>query len=88
MLCTDVCDMCSLLFMRFSLAIKPQNYILFACHAANETVQLNQLRRWYEWHSQQPPPAPEVELAKVCICRLQIHTLSWPCGCHLICCWP
>ena len=61
----------SLLFMRFAWEIKPRNYLLFACHAANETVQLNQLRRWYEWHSQQPPPAPEVELAKVRTSRLQ-----------------
>lgn len=37
----------SLLFMRFAWMIQPRNYILLACHAANETVQLNQLRRWY-----------------------------------------
>ena len=37
----------SALFMRFSLAIRPKNYLLFACHATNEVVQLNQLRRWY-----------------------------------------
>ena len=55
----------SLLFMRFAWEIKPRNYLLFACHAANETVQLNQLRRWYEWQSQQPPPAPELGGAKV-----------------------
>jgi hypothetical protein len=58
----------SLLFMRFAWEIKPRNYLLFACHAANETVQLNQLRRWYQWQSQQPPPAPELGGAKV---RLQ-----------------
>ena len=36
----------SALFMRFSLAIRPRNYLLFACHAANETVQLYNLQRW------------------------------------------
>lgn len=33
--------------MRFALAIQPRNYLLFACHAANETVQLYNLSRWY-----------------------------------------
>ena len=37
----------SALFMRFAWAIAPRNYLLFACHACNETVQLNLLRRWY-----------------------------------------
>jgi hypothetical protein len=36
----------SLLFMRFAWMIQPRNYILFACHASNEMVQLNQMRRW------------------------------------------
>ena len=36
---------CSALFMRFALAIRPQNPLLFACHLTNEVVQLNQLRR-------------------------------------------
>ena len=36
----------SLLFMRFAWAIQPRNYLLFACHACNEAVQLNQMRRW------------------------------------------
>lgn len=36
----------SALFMRFALAIRPRNYLLFACHAANETVQLYNLQRW------------------------------------------
>ena len=35
----------SLLFMRFAWAINPRNYLLFACHASNEAVQLNQMRR-------------------------------------------
>jgi hypothetical protein len=37
----------SLLFMRFAWEISPRNYILLACHASNEVVQLNQLRRWW-----------------------------------------
>jgi hypothetical protein len=41
----------SLLFMRFSLAIQPKNYILFACHFSNEGVQLNQMRRYLQWRS-------------------------------------
>lgn len=35
----------SLLFMRFALKVQPVNYLLFACHATNETVQLYQLQR-------------------------------------------
>ena len=45
--CRAVLCVYSALFMRFSLAIRPKNYLLFACHATNEVVQLNQLRRWY-----------------------------------------
>ena len=48
---TGVLCVYSALFMRFSLAIAPRNVLLFACHAANEVVQLNQLRRWYQSRS-------------------------------------
>jgi hypothetical protein len=41
----------SLLFMRFAWMVKPRNYLLLACHACNETVQLWQLNRWYQWRS-------------------------------------
>ena len=41
----------SALFMRFALAIRPKNDILFACHFCNEAVQLNQMRRNLEWRS-------------------------------------
>ncbi|CAK0782664.1 pyruvate transporter mpc1 [Coccomyxa viridis] len=44
----------SLLFMRFAWEINPRNYLLLACHAANETVQLNQLRHWYGYHYGDP----------------------------------
>ena len=37
----------SCLFMRFAWEIQPRNYILRACHASNECVQLNQMRRWW-----------------------------------------
>lgn len=56
-LCIAVMCVYSALFMRFAWAISPRNYILMACHAANETVQLNQLRRWYEWSSSHPKEA-------------------------------
>ncbi len=51
-LCAAMC-VYSALFMRFALAIQPRNLLLFACHVCNEGVQLNQLRRWYVWHSSQ-----------------------------------
>ena len=60
---TGVLCVYSLLFMRFSWVIEPRNYLLLACHASNEAVQLNQLRRWGAWAATQPreeagaPPA-------------------------------
>ncbi|CAL9047032.1 mitochondrial pyruvate carrier 1-like [Musa acuminata AAA Group] len=36
----------SALFMRFAWMVKPRNYLLLACHASNESVQLYQLSRW------------------------------------------
>jgi hypothetical protein len=35
----------SCLFMRFAWMVQPRNYLLLACHASNETVQLYQLSR-------------------------------------------
>ncbi|OAF67546.1 hypothetical protein A3Q56_04718, partial [Intoshia linei] len=40
----------SMLFMRFSLLVKPRNLLLFSCHATNETVQLIQLGRWTKYN--------------------------------------
>lgn len=59
----------SLLFMRFAWMIQPRNYILLACHAANETVQLNQLRRWYgaQVRSRGRAEGMEVEVEGACI---------------------
>ncbi|KAK1318592.1 hypothetical protein QJS10_CPB04g01774 [Acorus calamus] len=34
------------LFIRFAWMVQPRNYLLLACHASNETVQLYQLSRW------------------------------------------
>ena len=36
----------SLLFMRFAWMVQPRNYLLFACHATNETCQLIQGSRF------------------------------------------
>ncbi|EEQ38265.1 putative 60S ribosomal protein [Clavispora lusitaniae] len=36
----------SLVFMRYSLAISPKNYLLFGCHFVNECAQLAQGYRY------------------------------------------
>jgi hypothetical protein len=38
------------LFMRFALAVRPQNYLLFACHATNEVAQLVQGYRYIQYN--------------------------------------
>lgn len=35
----------SMLFMRFAWMVQPRNYLLLACHATNESVQLYQFNR-------------------------------------------
>ncbi|KAF9114179.1 pyruvate transporter mpc1 [Mortierella sp. 14UC] len=40
----------SLLFMRFAWMVQPRNYLLFACHATNETAQLIQGYRFINYH--------------------------------------
>lgn len=40
----------SLLFMRFAWMVQPRNYLLFACHAANEAAQLTQGYRFANYH--------------------------------------
>ncbi|KAK0731051.1 hypothetical protein B0H67DRAFT_563640 [Lasiosphaeris hirsuta] len=37
-------------FMRYSLAVSPKNYLLFACHFINEGAQLTQGYRYLDWH--------------------------------------
>ena len=77
---------------RFAWEINPRNYLLLACHAANETVQLNQLRRWYGYHYGDPTKTtPQVELAGSAhyICRIASRCsgqipVSWAAGSHLL----
>ncbi|KAI8379088.1 mitochondrial pyruvate carrier [Radiomyces spectabilis] len=38
------------LFMRFAIAVKPQNYLLFACHFTNEIAQLTQGYRYLQYN--------------------------------------
>lgn len=40
----------SLVFMRYSLAVRPKNYLLFGCHLVNEIAQLGQGFRWANHH--------------------------------------
>ncbi|AMD21349.1 HER070Wp [Eremothecium sinecaudum] len=40
----------SAVFMRYALAVTPQNYLLFGCHIINETAQLGQGFRWLQYH--------------------------------------
>ena len=47
----------SLLFMRFAWMIQPRNYLLLACHASNEVVQLNQMRRYWDYQQSITPAA-------------------------------
>ena len=37
-------------FMRYSLAVQPKNYLLFLCHAVNETAQLTQGYRYLNYN--------------------------------------
>ncbi|KAF1731966.1 Mitochondrial pyruvate carrier 1 [Beauveria bassiana] len=38
-------------FMRYSLAVQPKNYLLFACHFVNECAQLTQGYRYLSYHN-------------------------------------
>mmetsp|Transcript_7106 Transcript_7106/g.21445 ORF Transcript_7106/g.21445 Transcript_7106/m.21445 type:complete len:123 (-) Transcript_7106:2627-2995(-) len=44
----------SALFMRFAWRVEPRNYILFACHATNECVQMYNFQRWARWSMNNP----------------------------------
>lgn len=37
-------------FMRYSLAVTPKNYLLFACHVLNAGAQVTQGYRWTQYH--------------------------------------
>lgn len=38
-------------FMRYALAVTPQNYLLFLCHFVNEGAQLTQGYRYLNYHN-------------------------------------
>ena len=40
----------SAVFMRYSLAVSPANYLLFGCHLINEASQLSQGYRFLNYH--------------------------------------
>lgn len=40
----------SLVFMRYSMAVSPKNYLLLGCHFVNEIAQLGQGMRWLNFH--------------------------------------
>lgn len=37
-------------FMRYSMAVTPRNWLLFACHFTNFNSQLVQCYRWYDYN--------------------------------------
>lgn len=47
------------LFMRFAWKVQPRNMLLFACHFSNESAQLFQLLRFYDYHYRQSPERQE-----------------------------
>ncbi|KAK4450894.1 UPF0041-domain-containing protein [Podospora aff. communis PSN243] len=40
----------ALTFMRYSLAVTPKNYLLFACHCVNAGAQTTQGYRYLDWN--------------------------------------
>ncbi|AQZ16547.1 FMP37 (YGL080W) [Zygosaccharomyces parabailii] len=49
----------SAVFMRYALAVKPKNYLLFACHVINETAQLGQAYRFLNFNYLSTPEEQE-----------------------------
>ena len=45
--------------------VQPRNYLLFACHAANESAQIYQLGRWAGMVPDAEPETPKAEGVKV-----------------------
>ena len=62
---TGVMCVYSILFMRFAWMVQPRNYLLFACHAANESAQIYQLGRWAGMVPDAEPETPKAEGVKV-----------------------
>ncbi|OAA74025.1 UPF0041 domain-containing protein [Cordyceps fumosorosea ARSEF 2679] len=55
-------------FMRYSLAVTPKNYLLFACHFVNECAQLTQGYRflsYHNWGGKEALEAAKAQAAKV-----------------------
>jgi hypothetical protein len=53
----------SAVFMRYSLAVTPKNYLLFACHFINEGSQLVQGYRFMNWNYWGGKDNPNVKAA-------------------------
>lgn len=56
----------SLLFMRFAWMVQPRNYLLFACHATNETAQLIQGYRYINYHQYVSVPSCHCNYLSLC----------------------
>ncbi|KAM3512291.1 hypothetical protein MY11210_004075 [Beauveria gryllotalpidicola] len=54
-------------FMRYSLAVQPKNYLLFACHFVNECAQLTQGYRFLSYHNWGGKEALEAAKAKAVV---------------------
>ncbi|GAQ89118.1 hypothetical protein KFL_004890010 [Klebsormidium nitens] len=51
----------SALFMRFAWVVQPRNYLLLACHASNESVQLYNLQRFLRFHYGDSPTVAKLQ---------------------------
>ncbi|KAK5652965.1 hypothetical protein OQA88_9445 [Cercophora sp. LCS_1] len=47
---TGALSIYAITFMRYSLAVTPKNYLLFACHFVNTGAQLTQGYRYIDYH--------------------------------------
>ena len=47
---TGILAIYSATFMRYSMAVTPRNYLLFACHFVNAGAQLTQGYRYLNWN--------------------------------------
>jgi len=47
------------LFMRFAWKVQPRNMLLFACHFTNESTQLFQFSRFYNFYYMKSPEQQE-----------------------------
>ena len=64
-------------FMRYSLAVQPKNYLLFACHFINEGAQLTQGYRYLQyWQYVTTPNPPRTSLRRL-TCFIYPSPNSW-----------